>query len=57
MINMWTHKVHDSEQEEKRCKKKANKTLSYTKRQKKIRDSRTIWEGPTLRPIKKGSSA
>ena len=40
---MRKHNVHDSEQEEERCKKKKGKqTLSYTKRQKKIRDSRTI---------------
>ena len=44
MISMRKHKVHDSEQEEERCKKKkkGKQTLSYTKRQKKIRDSRTI---------------
>ena len=28
---MRKHKVHDSEQEEKRCKKRQTKTLSYTK--------------------------
>ena len=38
---MRKHKVHNSEQEEKRGKK-SKQTLSYTKGQKKIRDSRTI---------------
>ena len=55
MISMKKHKAHDSEQVEKRGKNK--QTLSYTKRQKKIHDSRTIWEAPTPRPIKKGPSA
>ena len=39
---MRKHKVHDSEQEEDVKKKKGKQTLSYTKGQKKIRDSRTI---------------
>ena len=41
----------------KRGKKNSKQALSYPKRQKKIRDSRTIREALTPSPIKEGPSA
>ena len=47
------YKIHDNEQLERR-EKKRKKALIQAKRQKKIRDIRTIRETPTPRLIKEG---